>query len=119
MNADVFGGEAHENGARDKRTLKLGALALGGAAKAVGAGVHAVHAGVKTVAFAGAKTVGKAALKVATTVGVKVAKAAITIGIAKLLLNLVFGVSYCVPAKQTADSGFFRLIHPRHLLAGT
>ncbi|KAF6200219.1 hypothetical protein GE061_006522 [Apolygus lucorum] len=91
-NADVFGGEVHENGQRDKRTLlKLKALGLGLAAKTIGTGVKAVGAGVKTVAVAGAKKVGGAALKVATTVGVKVAKAAITIGIAKLLLHLVFG----------------------------
>ncbi|CAA9999984.1 unnamed protein product [Nesidiocoris tenuis] len=91
---NTFGADVHEAGGvvRKKRTiLKAKAAVLGVAAKAVGAGVHAVGAGVKSVALAGAKTVGKAAFKVATTVGVKVAKAAITIGIAKLLLSLVFG----------------------------
>ncbi|XP_014241300.1 uncharacterized protein LOC106662019 [Cimex lectularius] len=82
--ADVFGGEAHENGAREKRLLKLKALG-------VGAGLKAAGAGLKTVGVLGAKAVGKTAIKAATTVGVKVAKAAITIGIAKLLLSLVFG----------------------------
>lgn len=84
--ADVFGGETVEGGSREKRLLKLKAIGLGAGLKAAGAGLKAVGA-------IGAKAVGKVAIKTAAKVGTKVAKAAITLGIAKLLLSVVFGVS--------------------------
>ncbi|KAK9509413.1 hypothetical protein O3M35_006740 [Rhynocoris fuscipes] len=88
---DVFGGDITEGGNREKRLLKLKALGLGAGLTAASAGLKAAGAGIKAVGAAGAKAVGKAALKTAVKVGAKVAKAAITIGIAKVLLTLVFG----------------------------
>ncbi|KAL1122826.1 hypothetical protein AAG570_003152 [Ranatra chinensis] len=81
---EVFGRSAvyddsGDESARVKRFLKLSTL------------TGVVGGGLKTAAIGSAKAVGKAGLKAATSIGVKLAKAAVTIGIAKLLLSLVFG----------------------------